>query len=174
MEDRIVDQPKIVNMTLDVTECLIHRPSDNIIQRLYYSGKTRKHTIKYEIGIQLQTGKIIWLSGGTPGSVHDLTIVRNSGLISNLLPGEMVLADKAYIGETCFLHPIKPAITNEEKQINSAISSIRETVEHTIHRIKIFGFTQQKWRHNLNLHSIAFSVICHALNIEFIVHPVHQ
>ncbi len=62
-------------MTLDVTECFIERPLNNIIQRLYYSGKTRKHTIKYEIGIQLQTGKIVWLSGGVPGSVHDLTIV---------------------------------------------------------------------------------------------------
>ena len=163
-----------MNMTLDVTECFIQCPFENAIQHLYYSGKKRRHTIKYEIGIHLQSGKIVWLNGGIPGSVHDLTIIQNSGLLSNLFPGELVLSDKVYIGEICFYHPIKPAITIEEKQFNSAISSIRETVEHTIHRIKIFGFTQQKWRHNLNLHSIAFSVICHTLNIEFIAHPVHQ
>jgi hypothetical protein len=161
-------------MTLDVTECLIERPLNNIIQHLYYSGKTRKHTIKYEIGIQLQTGKIVWLSGGVPGSVHDLTVVRNCGLPSKLLSGEFILADKAYIGENYFLHPIKPAITLEEKELNAAISSIRETVEHTIHRIKIFGCTQQKWRHNLNLHPIIFKVICHTLNIEFMINPVHK
>jgi hypothetical protein len=90
------------------------------------------------------------------------------------LPGELILTDKAYIGETCFFYPIKPAITTAELQFNSAISSIRETVEHTIHRIKIFGCVQQKWRHNLNLHPIVFKIICHALNIEFIAHPVHQ
>ena len=121
----------------------------------------------------MESGKIVWLSSGIPRSIHDLTIIQNSGLLSNLFPSELVLSDKVYIGEICFYHPIKPAITIEEKQFNSSISSIRETVEHTIHRIKIFGFIQ-KWRHNLNLHSIAFSVICHTLNIEFIAHPVHQ
>ena len=147
---------------------------DNIIQREYYSGKKRKHTIKYEIGIQLQTGNIVWLAGGVPGSVHDLTLLRSCNLLSKLFYGEFILADKAYIGETCLLHPIKPASTIEEKEFNATISSIHETVEHTIQRIKIFGFTQQKWRHNLNLHPIAFKVICHTLNIEFLFNPVHK
>jgi hypothetical protein len=114
----------IINMTLYGLECPIQRPLDNIIQRQYYSGKSRRHTIKYEIGIQFITGKIVWLAGGVPGSVHDLSMVRESGLIELLLPQEMILADLGYIGEDCFLHPFKPAITEEEKKCNSIIGSI--------------------------------------------------
>jgi hypothetical protein len=163
-----------LNMTVDATDCPVERPSDYNLQRQYYSGKSKKHCIKYEVGIQIQTGKLVWLAGGTPGSVHDLTISRASGLSSHLLHGEFVLADKAYIGEDCFLTPFKPVTNEQELEFNSAISSLRETVEHTIGRIKVFGFTQQKWRHSLDLHPIAFKVICNALNIEFETKPVQN
>ena len=72
------------------------------------------------------------VSGGVSESVHDLTIIQNCGLLSKLLSGEFILADKAYIGKNCFIHLIKPAITVEEKEFNSTISNIHETVEHTI------------------------------------------
>ena len=63
----------------------------------------------------------------------------------------MILVDRGYIGESCFLQPFKPAISNEEKEFNSTISSIYETIKHTIERIKIFQFTQ---------HKSNFKVIC--------------
>lgn len=175
MKDRFYENRIMtVNLILDGTECLIERPIDNLIQRQYYSGKKRKHTIKYEVGVQLQSGKIVWLAGGVPGSVHDFTLYQICGLRQYLLPGEMILADKGYIGDTQIIHPFKPTISDEEKEFNSAISSIREIVEHTIGRIKNFNFTQQKWRHDLKLHPIAFKVICNVLNIEFEFNPVHK
>ena len=64
--------------------------------------------------------------------------------MSKLLSREFVLANKAYIGKNCFIHPIKLAITIEKKEFNFTISSICETVKHTIQKMKIFGFTQQK------------------------------
>jgi hypothetical protein len=161
-------------MALDGTECWIERPLDNTVQKHYYSGKKRKHTIKYEIGVQLQSGKIVWLAGGVPGSVHDITLYRSCGLRSYLLPGEMILADKGYIGDDIIITPFRPARSEEEKEFNSAISSLRQIVEHTYHRIKIFNFTQHKWRHHLDLHPMAFKVICHTLNIEFETHPVRK
>ncbi len=175
LNDRFeVDSIMTVNMALDGTECWIERPLDNVIQRQYYSGKKRKHTIKYEIGVQIQTGKIVWLAGGVPGSVHDITLYRACGLKCNLLPGELILADKGYIGDNIMIHPFRPARTEEEQQFNAAISSLRQIVEHTYNRIKIFNFTQQKWRHDLNLHPMAFKVIVHSLNIEFDLHPVRK
>ena len=164
----------VLNMTLDGFECPIEQPWDNEIQHQYYSRKKKRHTIKYEIGIQLTSGKIVWLVGGTPGSVHDLSMTRHFGLIPLLLPGEMVLADKAYIGEACFVCPFKGVITNEQAEFNSIISSIRETVEHTIGRIKLFQFLKQQWRHHVDLHPIATRVVCHALNIELEFYPIHK
>ncbi len=163
-----------VNMTLDGFECPIERPLDNEIQQHYYSGKKKRHTIKYEIGVQIISGKVVWLAGDAPGSVHDLQMARSFSLITLLLPGEKVLADKAYIGENCFIHPFKPATTEEEKKFNTKISSIRETVEHTIGRIKLFQFLKQQWRHDLDLHPVAVKVVCHALNIELHSYPIHK
>jgi hypothetical protein len=163
-----------VNMILDVAECPIERPLDNETQRQYYSGKKKRHTIKYEIAVQLVTGRIVWMAGGVPGSTHDLDIARNCGLIEQLLAGEKILADKAYVAEECFIHPFKGAETEEERVFNSAVSSLREIVEHSIGRIKLFHFTKQAWRHELSLHLIAFKVVCHALNVELEFYPVHQ
>ena len=67
-----------VNMSLDGLVCLIQRPLDNLKQCHYYSGKSRKHCIKYELGTQLFSGRIVWMSGGIPGSVHDLDLARAS------------------------------------------------------------------------------------------------
>ena len=117
MEDQFVNQSNIMNKILNVTECFIQFLSENAIQCFYYNGKKKKHTIKYEIRIHLQSDKIVWLNGGIPGSAHDLTIVQNYGLLSNLFPGEFILSDKAYIRETCFYHPIKHATTAEKKTI---------------------------------------------------------
>ena len=114
------------------------------------------------------------MTNGVFGSVHDLKMTRTCGLLFLLLSGEMILADKGYIGETCFIHPFKSPRIEIEKEFNSAISSLCQIVEHTNQKIKIFGFTQQKWRHNLDLHPMAFKVICHALNIEFEFNPVHK
>ena len=74
----------------------------------------------------MQTGKIVWLSEGVPESVHDLTKVQNCGLLSKLLSREFILADKAYIEENCFIHPIKPAITIEKKNsIQQLVVSVK-------------------------------------------------
>ncbi len=94
-------------MALDTTECPIQRPSDCIIQRLMYSGKSKKHSLKYEVGVSLHTGAAVWIFGPSPGSIHDPKIARSSGILNILPVWEQVLADKAYIGEPSFLLPLK-------------------------------------------------------------------
>ena len=60
-------------------------------------------------------------------SVHDLTIVQNCGLLSKLLSREFILANKAYIGENWFIHPIKSAITVEKKNsISQLVVSVKQ------------------------------------------------
>ena len=38
-------------LVLDVSECPVQRPSDPEMQRLLFSGKKKKHTVKYECKI---------------------------------------------------------------------------------------------------------------------------
>ena len=71
-----MDKAITVTMIVDSTECPIQRPC-KVLQEIFYSGKKKKHTLKYEIGVSIQTGLIVWIGGGMTGSTHDLTIARN-------------------------------------------------------------------------------------------------
>jgi hypothetical protein len=110
-EDNIIT----VNMILDGLKCSIQRPLDNQIQKNYYSRKKKRHTIKYKIAIQLIFGKVVWLADSIPGSIHDLEVTKSCELLDQLLKNEMILTDKAYIGETYFIHSFKSASTIQKK-----------------------------------------------------------
>jgi len=151
---------------LDSTECPVERPYDPLIQRIFYSGKSKQHSMKYEIAVGLQDGDIKWINGGVPGSVHDLKLARYGQIKEHLLPHEFILADKAYVGESIFITPIKGTHTKLEEAINMVLNTHREVVEHTFCRIKNFHCLSQRWRHNLTLHPIVFQTICNIVNID--------
>jgi len=168
------DKTRQFNLIVDATECPIERPSDYETQREYYSGKKKKHTVKYELGIQIETGLICWLAGGVPGRVHDLQVSRQFGLFDMLLPGELLLADKGYIGEDLFLTPMRQPEDEAEWDTNRDLSSVRDLVENVIGRVKVFQCTQQKWRHEIDLHLVMFEVVCNLANLEMMLHPMRS
>lgn len=161
-------------MALDATECPIQKPSDYDIQKIFYSGKAGMHTIKYEIGTELQTGLFVWIFGGIPGSVHDLSMARISTILDQILPGEFILADKGYIGEDKFITALKQPKNGEEEQFNSIIYSKRIIVENSIGRIKFFNFTTREWRHDLELHALAMKALIRILNIDIQFRPLRK
>ncbi|KAL6071421.1 Transposase [Balamuthia mandrillaris] len=79
---------------VDSTECPIQRPIGSKRQRIYYSGKKKRHTLKYELVLDLKTELFTWVNGPFPGRVHDLTIARN-GLVKAAQQHKL-LGDKAY------------------------------------------------------------------------------
>ena len=102
MEERFKNVDDHLTMIVDSTPCPIQRPKDPFIQSKFYNGKFKKHIIKYEMEISWNDHKIVWVSNAYPGSVHDITILRNSGLLDSMLPGEVALADKGYVGNSRF------------------------------------------------------------------------
>lgn len=161
-----------INLVLDATVCPIERPEDNYIQKLMFSGKHKKHAIKYEIAVNIITGVICWVFGGYPASAHDLTVARAGNLTSHLEQNEHVVTDKAYIGLPEAITPIKAAKMPLSRLWNYEVSTAREIVEHVYSRIKNFQCLTQKWRHDLALHPIVFYVICNIVNIDMHFYPV--
>lgn len=161
-------------MIFDATECPIEKPTDWAIQNQFYSGKKKKHTIKYEIGVQFKTGRFIWISDGTPGKYHDLTLACNSGIIDHLLPDEKIMADKGYFVDFHFVTPFKSPMTEFEIEWNSYLSTVRQIVEHAIGRLKIFGCLKQTFRHHLKLHPIMFKVIAEIVNRDLVFRPLKK
>jgi hypothetical protein len=161
-------------MIVDATDCPIEEPHKDV-QKLWYSNKTKQHSIKYEVGVNLLTGVICWLAGGFSGRMHDLTMSRSSGLFDILLPGELILADKGYIGEpTVFTTPMRQPPTLEDWNSNYELGIFRVLVENVNGRLKAFACLRTPWRHDLFLHPIVFDVIANLVNFDMILHPLRN
>lgn len=66
--------------------------------RPFYSGKHPKHGMNLQV-IAAPDGKIRWVPGALPASVHDLRAARIRGIAGGPAgAGLLVLADKGYIG----------------------------------------------------------------------------
>jgi hypothetical protein len=63
--------PEVIEFIIDATEQSIPRPKDKIRQKLYYSGRKKRHTVKTRITVEKESGKIINISRSVPGHIHD-------------------------------------------------------------------------------------------------------
>ena len=125
----------LVSIIINATECSIQRPC-KVLQQIFYSGKIKQHALKYEIGVSIQTGLIVWIGSRVVGSIHDLTIAKNSLL--QVYSNKIFIENKRYVGYERILTPFKTP-TNQSKELwNSLIRKLRVSVEHVYGRIKIF------------------------------------
>lgn len=137
---------------IDGTERPINRPKDKDKQKTYYSGKKKAHTVKNNLIIERQHGKVVYLSGTYEGKRHDKKIADEE---EHRFPaGSTLLQDTGYQGYrpegVTVLQPKKKPrngkLTAAEKIVNRAISSLRVTVEHQIGGVKRAQILVQKFR----------------------------
>jgi len=61
--------------------------------KIWYSFKYKKSGVRYEVGLCILTGDIVWISGPyEAGKWNDIAIFRNA-LMSKLSPSDIVEAD---------------------------------------------------------------------------------
>ena len=165
---------EITNMTkinvahehlVDVTECSIQRPKNYEIQRDYYSGKKKKHTIKIQIIMDEITKKIVGIAF-EKGSVHDFKLFKNS--TENLDKMIAFLADNGYLGiQEIFIKSLTPKkkskynpLSDEDKEFNKLISNIRIAVEHVNCQLKIFRILTERYRNRIETFYLRATLIC--------------
>ena len=85
-----------------------------------------------------QAGEIFYISEPLPGSTHDITAIRNTGLFGHMQPWH-ITADKGYVGLGCDTpfkrRPGKPLL-DWQKRFNKGINQIRYVVERSIAHLK--------------------------------------
>lgn len=154
---------------VDVMECLIERPKKQEIQREYYSGKKKKHTIKIQIIIESTTKKIVYVAFDK-GSIHDFNLFKNSTKdFDDLLK---FLADSGYLGiHKIFKNSLIPKkksklnpLTNDDKELNKLISSNRIAIEHVNSQLKIFRILSERYRNRRNTFISRAIFICSLYN----------
>ena len=150
---------------VDVTECGIQRPKNQEIQREYYSGKKKKHTIKIQIIMDEITKKIVGVTFDK-GSVHDFKLFKNSTIDLDKLIA--FLADNGYQGiQELFSKSITPKkkskynpLSDEDKEFNKLISNIRIAVEHVNCQLKIFRILSERYRSRIDTFNLRATLIC--------------
>jgi hypothetical protein len=140
-------------VTVDGTDCKIQEPTP--FSRGWYSHKSNGPGVRYEVGLCIQTGWIVWVNGPFPcGEWLDLRIARE-GIVHHLLPGEMFIADGGYCdGGEYFNTP--NGLNNEEQGMQSLARSRHETVNK---RLKQFKVIDGVYRHSIESHGTCFHTI---------------
>ena len=127
--------------------------------------------------------RILYLGKTKPGSIHDFKIFKKE-TISNSIPdlvGHWV--DKGFDGIKNLLPSASIVIahkrrrgsdlTNEQKEENKIISSLRVVNEHAIGGIKKFGSLSQKYRNKGNLIADTFINVAAGLwNLQILLNTI--
>ncbi|XP_075535522.1 uncharacterized protein LOC142571118 [Dermacentor variabilis] len=140
-------------VVIDCTELETEMPPGIEKQNMWYSDYKGRHTIKYLVGIA-PNGLITFLSKGFGGRTSDGTLTVESGFLSLLEPGDVVLADKGFPGiktgvgaqdATLVMPPFatSPQFTESEVDATYETASVRIHVERVIQRLKIYDITRR-------------------------------
>ena len=89
-------------MSIDCTDCKFQinkTKNGESVKKSFYSFKFKKSALRYEVGVCIKNGFIVWIHGPFPcGQYNDITIFRHL-LLSCLDYGERVECDDGYWGE---------------------------------------------------------------------------
>ena len=169
---RELSKDDLIELIVDVSETPIQRPKVKSIKKACYSGKKKKHTAKWEIIQNKNTGKIISISKVYFGKTHDFNIRKQENKRGNRIPDQnniRIFADSGYQGiqkqfkETNINLPIKrkknQVLSDEEKSYNRKNARNRISVEHSIGKIKKFKIIAEKYRGNGKLNKLSMRLV---------------
>ncbi|XP_062401089.1 uncharacterized protein LOC134092302 [Sardina pilchardus] len=134
---------------IDCFEIFMETPTDLKAKCQTYSKYKAHNTMKYLIGITPQ-GVISFISRGWGGRATDNFITANSGFLDNLLPGDLVLADRGFtiqdqVGLYCARVEI-PAFTRGKKQLSPVeLEDTRKLASVRIHVERVIGLARLKY-----------------------------
>jgi hypothetical protein len=111
--------------------------------------------VKYEIGVCIQTGNIVWIHGPFRGGEGDLEIAR-SALLDALDEDEMAEADGGYGGEPYYIKCPFDASSREQIYMKKVTRACHETANK---RFKVFEILRRQFRHALEKHSMCFRAV---------------
>lgn len=167
--------PDLVDIVIDATQQRLQRPKGWKRQRKYYWGKSKEHTLKTQLTAS-RRGEILSVSGSIPGSVHDYTLLKKSGIMDRIPEQATTHLDLGYLGieddfpnHSCVLPQRKPRkreLTAQQKRENRRKAKIRIIVEHIIAKLKKFQILAQVYRNTRKNYNQKFQIIAGLINLR--------
>ena len=171
----------------DGTETPKQRPGNNEVQKEYYSGKKKRHTVKNTVITNIER-LFLYLGPAQKGKMHDLSMLREEdpdlGLITDRAKSHTTPRDKRpvilsdlgykkiqehYPGATHKQPHKKPhggELTKRQKQDNRAISKKRIRVEHAIGKLKRYAVLATPFDGTVKRFDLTISVLSGLANLK--------
>ncbi len=159
LKEAVEECPDLL-LVVDVFEQRRYRPGQAADQHRFYSPKTKGFTNKIGLIVN-EVGQIRGLTSARPGRCHDLTLIRESGLLPHLPLNTPIIGDKACDGiqhtlpEHSIATPHKARrnrrLTPGQRWANRDLSRQRMIVENTICELRRFKVLRHQFRHRFTL-----------------------
>lgn len=172
--DALLGETPELAVIIDSFEQEVQRPRERTTPDRYYSGKKKRQTLKSQITVDDQSGRVVDVSASVPGPTADITLLKQSGVLERLPPGVGALGDLAYLGLGT-LHPPGRGATPRRKPrnkprsaedvaYNRAFARRRVVVEHTVGRLRCFPAVRQRERHHRRHHAARVGAVAGLVN----------
>jgi len=176
---------------IDATEQRVSRPGDAAVQRRYYSGKKKQHTLKTQL-VTDDDHHILAISAAVPGATHDTPLCDGLHSLERLPDGIEAAADKGYQGlaaqvaivavcdvatreeqcqprltaQTPHKKPKGGELTDEQGTYNRRLGTIRIRVEHCLGWLKHWAILATRFRCAHDRYTPIMCVLCGLVNAQ--------
>lgn len=168
LPDLLQDIPELT-VIVDSFEQRVQRPPN---EDSHYSGKKKQHTLKSQVAVDGDTGRIVDVSVSVPGPTADIRLLEQSGLLERLPEEVGVGGDLAYLKlsklrRSGFSPRRKPRgrdRPSEDVLYNRAFSQFRIIVEQTIGQLRRFQSITATDRNHRRQHTARVAAVAGLVN----------
>lgn len=168
LPDLLRDIPELT-VIVDSFEQRVQRPPND---DSHYSGKKKPHTLKSQLAVDSDTGRIVEVSDSVPGPTADIRLLEASGLLERLPADVGVGGDLAYLklaklrryGFSPRRKPRGKDRPPEDGLYNTAFSSFRIVVEPTIGQVRRFQSITATDRNHRRQHTARVAAVADLVN----------
>ena len=140
-------------MTVDRTDVHVRMK----FAKTFLSHKFKGNGLKYEVGVCIRTGEIVWIHGPKRCGMNDIQVARDA-FISFLNDDEMANADNGYRG--AFKHLKTPCLYHYLSWEEMGMAGIARARHETVNgRLNFFAVLTKPFRHDLGKHSACFRAV---------------
>ena len=160
------------SLIVDCMVCETQRPKKSFKEaKVYFSGKHYFYAQKKGVCVNIRSGTAAIISGGFPGCVHDIVVLRSQAReINETLNGRSILADLGYRGA---IHDIPTLIVCTQQ--DQALRSRRVLVECFFGRLKrLWSIFSHMWTLGEEVFDVFFDIACGFTNVHILRHPLRE
>jgi hypothetical protein len=172
--DELLQATPQLAVIIDTFEHRIQRPRQRTQADPYYSGKKKQHPLKSQVAVDEFSGEIVDIAESSYGPTADLTLLKQSELLSRLPPEIGGLGDLAYVGLDQ-LHPQGLGATPRRKPrgkprpaevlaYNTAFARRRIIVENSILPLRRYEALNQTDRNHRQQHTARVRAVAGLVN----------